>query len=87
MESVITRMVNCGAVEILSYFSGLPRSVGFELPDLGSLDNSYRTIRTPIGGVPTVVQSPFDNRLRAFRLDETCAELPHVARRSKPESH
>ena len=30
-------MVNCEAVEILSYFSGLARSAGFELPDLGSL--------------------------------------------------
>ncbi len=34
-ESVITRMVNCEAVEILSYFSDLARSAEFEVPALG----------------------------------------------------
>ena len=29
-------MGNCESVEILSYFSNLARSAGFELPDLGS---------------------------------------------------
>ena len=35
-ESVITRRVNCEAVEILKPFSDLARSAVVELPDLGS---------------------------------------------------
>ena len=36
MESVITRMVNCRAVEILRHFTDLMRCAAVELPDLGS---------------------------------------------------
>ena len=38
-------MVNCEAVEILSYLNGLARSAGFELPDLGLTNASIGSLK------------------------------------------
>ena len=50
MESVITRMVNCGAVEILRHFSDLMRCAAVEPPDLGL--EPIRPITCPWPAVP-----------------------------------